>query len=170
AASIVLWLLQDTMRRGLMAEFRHRNAIIGDGITYFGQAALVALVIHQGSLTLPAALSMLAVASTVGGLVQLRQLSLPWPILGGLKSLVGEYWQTGRWAVASGLLMHLRLQMLPWGLGLVHGTAATAGFQALMNIANLTNPLVFGLSNTISQSAAEARVSGGNAKAWRSTQ
>ncbi len=161
-----LWLLQDAMRRGLMAEFRHRTASIGDTISYFSQAAFVAYLVRKGTLTLAGALLLMGCACAAGGLVQLRMLQLPWPQLGGVRQLVVEYWQTGKWAVTSGLLMHMRLQLFPWALGLVHGTAATAAFQAMMNIANLTNPVVFGLCNTISQSVAQTRARTSNKAAW----
>ncbi len=166
----IVWQVQDALRRCLMAEFRHREAMIGDTITYLGQAAVVAIMVRRGVPTLSGALLGMTCASLVGGLVQLRQLGLGRPQLGGLGKLLAEFWHVGRWAFVSGLMMHLRLQILPWSLTLTHGTAATAAFQAALNFANLTNPVVFGLCNTISSSTARAKAGSDNRAAWERVQ
>ena len=166
AAFSFMWQMQDAVRRILMAEFRHRTAIFGDAISYFGQALVVAVLIYANTLTLPQALLAMGCASLVGGLIQLRQLQLPWPDFKGVDRIARQFWQSGKWALASGLPNHLRLQILPWTLGLMYGSAAAAALQAALNIANLTNPVLFGLCGVISQGTARAQATGGEA-AWK---
>ena len=157
----VLWQVQDSLRRGLMAEFRHRAALIGDALTYLGQAALVLILARRGEITLVSALLAIASASAIGAALQLWQLGLPRPDLGGLGALLGSYWSSGRWAVVSALLTHVRTQIFPWILGIAHGPAATAGFQASANLANVLNPVLFGICNAISQATAQSKARAG---------
>ena len=57
--------------------------------------------------------------------------------------------------------MLLRVQLFPWLLAAFAGTAATASLQAGLNIANMMNPIIFGIGNAIPQIAAHAHRSGG---------
>ena len=54
------WQAQETSRRCLLADFRYRAAVAGDGIAYVGQALLIALLAWLDAITLPAALYMMS--------------------------------------------------------------------------------------------------------------
>ena len=86
------------------------------------------------------------------------------PICGGPRI---EFWAIGSWSLLNNVVSLLRIQILPWTLAAVGGTAAAASFQAALNVVNLTNPVILGLCNVIPQTAARAQQSGGNAEAWR---
>ena len=47
------WQAQETSRRCLLADFRYRAAVVGDGIAYVGQVPLVALLAWLDVITLP---------------------------------------------------------------------------------------------------------------------
>ncbi len=49
---------------------------------------------------------------------------------------------------------------------MIAGTAATASFQAALNIANLMNPVILGIDTVIPQAAAHARLTHGLHGAW----
>ena len=57
--------------------------------------------------------------------------------------------------------MLARVQLLPWMLAALAGTAATASLQAGLNIANMMNPIIFGIGNAVPQVAAHAYRTGG---------
>ncbi len=57
--------------------------------------------------------------------------------------------------------MLVRVQLFPWLLAATAGTAATASLQAALNIANMMNPIIFGIGNAIPQVAAHAHRTGG---------
>ena len=165
----LFWQMQDVLRRCLVAASRYRAAITGNAVTYVGQTAAVAVLMHNGMVTLVETLSWLAMTSAAGCLINLWHLRLPAPVFEGVPGLLRTYWRTGLWGMLGGLLMVLRVQIFPWSLGLLHGTAATAALQAVLNIGNLTNPLLFALCNTISLKGMQARSAHGNLPAWQSS-
>ena len=73
ALYLVLWQLQDVLRRTLLAEFRHRAAILGDGITYIGAAGAVAVLASYHSVSLVTALFAMAGACALAIAVQIIQ-------------------------------------------------------------------------------------------------
>jgi O-antigen/teichoic acid export membrane protein len=166
-AWFVLWQLQETLRRGLFAEFRHRTAIIGDAISYLGQVAIIGLIATHDSVNLTNALYCMAASSGLAALVQAHQLGLSLRGPRDFRRTVLEFWFIGRWALVNNLMSQLRSQMLLWGLVALLGAAAAASFQATQNVVNLVNPIIVGLCNVIPQTAAHVQARG-NAYAWRS--
>jgi O-antigen/teichoic acid export membrane protein len=75
--------------------------------------------------------------------------------------LVFDYLAIGKWSLVSYQLVLVRVQLFPWMLAAVAGTAATASFQAGLNIASMMNPIIFGIGNAIPQIAAHAHRSDG---------
>jgi hypothetical protein len=70
ALYLVLWQLQDLLRRPLLAEFRHQAAILGDGITYVGAAFSIAVLASYHSLSVATALFAMAGARALAIAVQ----------------------------------------------------------------------------------------------------
>jgi O-antigen/teichoic acid export membrane protein len=168
-ALLVCWQLQETMRRGLLAAFRHSSAIYGDVVTYFGQVLALFALTKLGHLTLPHALYCMAAAYACGAAVQAIQLRLRLRQFADLRATALEFWSIGGWSLANNLLALLRVQILPWVLAATGGAAAAGAFQAVLNVVNLTNPILLGLCNVIPQTAAKAQQTGGNQKAWQAT-
>ena len=155
------WQAQETSRRCLLADFRYRAAVAGDGIAYVGQAMLIALLAWLDAITLPAALYMMSATFGVGALVHASKLRFAWPDLAEARLLAREYFSVGKWSLVNYQLVLARVQLLPWMLAALAGTAATASLQAGLNIANMMNPIIFGIGNAIPQVAAHAYRTGG---------
>jgi len=150
------WQAQETSRRFLLADFRYRAAVVGDGVAYVGQAVLIALLAWLDAITLPAALYVMSVTFGIGALVHASKLRYAWPDLAEARLMVGEYVSIGKWSLVNYQLVLARVQLLPWMLAALLGTAATASLQAALNIANMMNPIIFGIGNAIPQVAAHA--------------
>ena len=155
------WQAQETSRRCLLADFRYRAAVTGDGIAYVGQALLVALLAWLNTITLPAALYMMSVAFGVGAMVHASKLRYARPDFAEARLLAGEYFSVGKWSFVNCELVLARSQLFPWVLAGAAGTAATASLQAGANIANMMAPIILGIGNAIPQVAAHAQRTGG---------
>jgi O-antigen/teichoic acid export membrane protein len=164
---VLFWQIQDAHRRALLAEFQHRIAAVSDAITYLGGAGAIASLAATGSLSLVTALFAMTAACVVAVAAQAAQRYRMMPSRNELRVLTFEYWDFGKWAFVNGLILTLSMQIFPWSLAILHGTAAAAGFQAVLNIANLANPITFGLCNAILPAAARAHESLGLHEAWR---
>jgi O-antigen/teichoic acid export membrane protein len=167
ALYFVLWQLQDVLRRSLLAEFRYQAAALGDGVTYMGAAAVVALVASYGSLSLVTAL---VVMTGMCGLAIVIQIIQRLPISWGMtepRPLLRNFWTHGKWAFANGLILVVTMQMFPWSLALLQGKIAVAEFQAALNIANVVNPIAFGLSSLILPAVAQAHEHHNIEAAWK---
>jgi O-antigen/teichoic acid export membrane protein len=150
------WQAQETSRRFLFADFRYRAAVPGDGIAYVGQAVLIGLFIWFETITLPAALYVMSATFGIGALVHASKLHYVWPDAAEARLLARQYISLGKWSVVNYQLVLVRVQLLPWMLAAFSGTAATAWLQAGLNIANMMNPIIFGIGNAIPQVAAHA--------------
>jgi O-antigen/teichoic acid export membrane protein len=161
------WQAQETSRRCLLADFRYRAAVAGDGIAFVGQAVLIALLAWLDAITLPAALYMMSVTFAIGAVTHASKLRCAWPNLAEARLMAREYFSVGKWSLVNYQLVLTRVQLLPWMLAALAGTAATASLQAGLNIANMMNPIIFGIGNAVPQVAAHAYRTGGTIGASR---
>ena len=161
------WQVQETSRRYLLADFRYRAAVTGDGIAYVGQALLIAFVAWLDTITLTAALYLMSFTFALGALVHVSKLRFARPDLAEAHRLAREYLSIGKWSIVNYELVLIRVQLFPWILAATAGTAATASLQAGLNIANMMNPIIFGIGNAIPQVAAHAHRTEGVTGAWR---
>jgi O-antigen/teichoic acid export membrane protein len=155
------WQAQETSRRCLLADFRYREAVVGDGTAYVGQAILIGILAWNESVTLPSALYLMSATFAAGALVHGSRLRCAWPNFSETLLLAREYLSVGKWSLVNYQLVLLRTQLFPWLLAALSGTAATASLQAGLNIANMMNPIIFGIGNAIPQVAAHAHRTGG---------
>jgi len=171
AAAAALYLmfsqLQEVFRRALLAEFRHQAAAAIDAITYLGAAAAIAVLAYFGNLNLFTALSAMAGTCALAVTMQIFQRRATLPSIICDRGLLRNFWTLGRWAFVSGLIFILSNQIFPWALAWFNGPAAAAGFQACLNIANVVNPIIFGLCNIILPAAALAHEEGSKQKSWQ---
>jgi O-antigen/teichoic acid export membrane protein len=161
------WQAQETSRRYLLADFRYRAAVTGDGIAYVGQALLIGFFAWLDAITFTAALYLMSVTFALGALVHVSKLRFARPDFAEAYGLAKEYFSIGKWSIVSYELALIRVQLFPWILAATAGTAATASLQAGLNIANMMNPIIFGIGNAIPQVAAHAHRTEGVAGAWR---
>ena len=155
------WQAQETSRRCLLADFRYRDAVAGDGIAYVGQALLIAALLRIDSITLPSAIYVMSATFALGALVHASKVRYGRPNLGETRKLAIEYLSVGKWSLVNYELVLLRVQLFPWMLAAFAGTAATASLQAGVNIASMMNPIILGIGNAIPQIASHAHRTGG---------
>ena len=110
------WQAQETSRRCLLADFRYRAAVAGDGIAYVGQAMLIALLAWLDAITLPAALYMMSATFGIGAMMHASKLRFAWPDFAEARLLAREYFSVGKWSLVNYQLVLARVQLLPWML------------------------------------------------------
>ena len=99
---------------------------------------------------------MMSATFAIGAMVHASKLRFAWPDLAEALPMAREYFSIGKWSVVNYQLVLARSQVFPWMLAAISGTAATASLQAGLNIANMMNPIIFGIGNAIPQVAAHA--------------
>jgi O-antigen/teichoic acid export membrane protein len=166
-ACYLSWQAQEMTRRFLTADFRYRAAVWGDATSFLGQAAIVGVLAQMGALTLHSALHAISALFLAGAIVHVSRLRFARPNRAELWALSRKSFELGKWSLLSYEVVLMRTQLFPWVLAAIAGTAATASFQAALNIANLMNPVILGIGTVIPQAAAQARLTEGMAGAWR---
>lgn len=165
--AVILWQIQETLRRAILAQLRHRSAVAGDALSYLGQAVVLWGIGQLTPLTPFAAFASMAVTSAIAAVIQAWQLGLRPERTHAITRLLRDAWHAGGWILASQLVNGLGFYALPWVLALARGTAETAAFQAAMNIVNVTNPVIFSIANLMLPSVARAADEQGIAAAYR---
>ena len=155
------WQAQETSRRFLLADFRYREAVHGDGVAYVGQVLLIAVLLWIDTITLSSSLYVMSATFAAGALVHASKVRFARPDFAEMRGLALEYFSVGKWSVFNYQLVLVRVQLFSWLLAAIAGIAATASFQAGLNIANMMNPIIFGIGNAIPQIAAHAHRLGG---------
>ncbi|WP_264050603.1 lipopolysaccharide biosynthesis protein [Methylobacterium flocculans] len=158
---------QEALRRCLFAQLRHSAALPGDAVSYLGQCALVLGLMPLGHLGIETALAAMAGTSVLGMALQVGCLRFGRVTGAELRRVAADFWVIGRWILAYSAVTLLRLQVFPWALAATSGPAAAAMFQAAMNVLNVANPILLGLSNVIPQVAARALTPPAEAEAGR---
>lgn len=160
------WQAHETPRRVLLGDVRFRAAVAGDAVAYVGQVLLIAGLLWLDTVTLTGTLYAMSATFVAGSFVHSRKLRFARPDLRESWRLARDYLSIGRWSVVSYQLVLIRVQLFPWTLAAVAGVAATASFQAAMNIVGAMNPVIFGIGNAIPQVAASGHASGGVREGW----
>lgn len=176
-AALVLWQLQETLRRAMMSQLKHRRAVPGDAVSYLGQAAAIGTLAFLGMLTLKSALIAVAVTSGAGALLQAIQLGLLLRVPARstearlpLTKLAAEHWSYGRWLVGINFISIITIQAMPWTLKFMRGAqgdAEVAHFQALATLLGVTNPIVTSVVGLIVPAVSIAYRQGGMGGARR---
>jgi O-antigen/teichoic acid export membrane protein len=162
------WQLQEIFRRILFAEFRHSTAVIGDAVSYFGQALVVVVLPVFDALTLVNVFWAMAATSALAAGIQLIQVNPLWRRPADLAAVIRDYWTIGCWSLGGNVANAMRFNAVIWLIAALASRAEVAEFQAALNVANLANPILFGMCNLIPQTAAHAS-RGGVASAWKAT-
>jgi O-antigen/teichoic acid export membrane protein len=154
------WQVQETLRRGLMAHLRHDEAVLGDTISYLGQAVGIWIYLRSGSASLKGVFFLVAVTSLLAAALQFRQLRLEMKWEVNLFGHLKESWHASRWAVLANTAVIVPGVAYPWFLAL-HGTDVAASYQALLNVLGVSNPVMMGIGNIALPATIRAKVSGG---------
>jgi O-antigen/teichoic acid export membrane protein len=166
-AALLLWQWQDCLRRALMSHGRYRDAMLGDALSFLGQAAVLWVISRVGSLSTELAFTVVAVTSGLSGLLQAAQVGLRVPTLASLRRCGLEFWSLGRWLMLTNFTNILTIQAFPWTLAYFHGLESAAQFQATANVMGVSHPVMFSMSNLIVPAVARARATDGVRAAWR---
>src|SRR5262249_11011338 len=148
----------------------HRMAAVADGIAYIGAAAGIAILVYSQSLSVSNALFTMAGTCAFAIALQIFQRPPTFPHDGNVRDLLDGFWTHGKWALVNGVILIVTVQAFPWALATADGSAAAAAFQAALNIANLANPIAFGLTSIIMPAVAQAYAAGSIRSAWRAAQ
>lgn len=156
AGAIFFWIIQETVRRGLMAHMRFRDAIWGDAISYFGQTAVVFVLARAGRLSIASAFGAMAATSLIAAGLQGAQLGIRSLRVQEAGVLLERFWSLGRWMVLSNFTGIFSLQFFPWALALLQGAPLAGAFQAISNVVGVTNPICVSVANLIIPASAKA--------------
>lgn len=157
ALAAILWQLQETVRRALMAELRFRAAIVGDSIRYIGHVVAMAIISHWYHLSLEITFQTMAVASAVALIVQGLQVGIRFPVLSSVMDFGRESWKLGRWVLAGNASSLVTTLLYTANFRFWWGGAVVGIAFALNNLLRLTNPLMFSVVSLITPHAARAR-------------
>ncbi len=161
ALALLLWQLQETLRRILSARLRFKESVWGDGVRYLGQAAIIFFLAMSGMLTLTTAFATIAGTSVIAGLFQAWQVGIERPRWQDVKDFAYEFWCLGRWMLAGNVTLLVSTLGLEYALSLSWGLATMGQFQAMSTIVKLSHPLLFGIGAIITPVAARAFSDGG---------
>lgn len=145
AAAMVGWQVQETARRALLSALRFRAAILPDFFCYVGQG-LILLLLHPSRLEVIFAL--VAATSLVAAVWQFFLVRIS-----GLRTVSKEHgiyaWKMGRFILAGNSLNMLTLQIPSWALALTASSLAVAGYQSILNLVGVANPIIFSVSSLL---------------------
>ena len=155
--ALIAWQYQETTRRALFARLRHRAAIPGELLSYVGQVTVVGALGVTGELTISRVFIAMAATSLIGGIVQTLQLRPITNRMNGSLTQTAMIFRSGRWTLPSNVLGAVIMQLPIWTLGLLQSSAGAGKLQALVAIAGIANPIMFGAANMLTPAVARQR-------------
>lgn len=170
---LVVGQLQETLRRLFFAKLEFARSLPGDALSYAGQAAAIFVLAWSERLNLETVFLSLALTSFGAFIVQFAQLKVRFPTVRATLINSRRFVRLGRWMFLTNTVRVIPMQAVTWVLVAFHGTAAAALVQAVFNMLNVMNPLIFSVQNLILPAAAAANATGGVESArklvWRRT-
>jgi O-antigen/teichoic acid export membrane protein len=157
AVAMLLWQLQETLRRGLMTQLKFRAAIVGDAVSYLGQICMVAGLAWFGRLSLVSAFQAMAVTSGLAACIQCVQVGIADVEFKELPKFARDCWSLGRWVAYGNLSNLISGPIFSWNIAYWAGKQLMGVYYALNNLLRLTNPLSFTIATLIMPNATLAR-------------
>lgn len=161
AAVMVFWQLQETLRRGLIADMRIIESIPGDAISYLGQAAGVFALHLTGRLTLLNALLVIAGTSAAAIAVQALQVGVGPMSFADFRELAARFWRIGRWMFLTNITTVVTSISFPWLLRIRWGLDGVAVLVAITLPIKLVNPIFTSIGGLMVPAVARAISTGG---------
>lgn len=158
--ALLVWQLQEVLRRALMSQGRYGDCLWGDAVSYLGQAAAVAIIARTGTLSLPAVFVCMAGTSLLAAVIQASQIRPVWVDLKEFLATSRSFWNMGRWIANLNIVASVTTTALPWALALMRGPAEVAGYQALFYVVGIVQPLMFGIGAVVSADVARGSAEG----------
>ena len=148
-ATLFVWQAQEICRRTLIAMPDTSRTLVGDFVSYPGQAILIYAVAQQRhQLTLFAIFTCMAATSLIGGIIQLLQIRPPMLLRDTLAD-AKKFWDLGSWGALTAVLNMTSSQAFLAVLGIRFGAPAAAALQSLTNVVNVANPVTLGMANAV---------------------
>jgi O-antigen/teichoic acid export membrane protein len=167
ALALLAGQMQETTRRAMMSHLKHHRAIIGDIISYLGQAAVVFALCYHRVPALHEVFLAMAGTSLLAALVQGAQLRITIPTADHVRQLGAAGWKLGRWLLLSNGLNFLTIQLVGWIVYSFHTKEFVAAFYALAMLMGVTHPVMFGISSLIVPGVAKLNHTAGPVAAGR---
>jgi len=170
APAIVVWQLQEFVRRVLYTKQNVIGALVNDGISYGGQLVGVVALWRMGSLTEVRAILVLAItsaAATVVGLWQIRDHLTVHVMRGAWRTALADNWRMGKWLTGSTLLYWMSAQMYPILTAGFVSVAAAGALRATQTILSPTHILIRAVDAIATPRAAREFQQGEKAALWR---
>jgi hypothetical protein len=133
--------VQETLRRSAMAQLRYRVGVLGDIVSYLGQALIIGCAVLASSLSLTVVFWAMGATSALSVAIQTRGLQLGRPAK--LLVTARKCWEQGRWITLSGFVLSPIVYGMPWILEITRGQAEAGVLSGLILVLGLSNPLMF---------------------------
>ena len=159
--AMTAWQLQETTRRALLASRNARKAVLPDLFCFVGQGLVLLLLKPQG---LGSILAVIVGTSLLALLWQAATLRLTQASVSRemLERDARAAWIQGRHILGGNAFNMVALQLPSWTLAFFAGPVAVAGYQSLMNLAGIANPIIFSVNTalipTVARSASQGYV------------
>jgi len=150
------WQLQETLRRGLMAHLRHKDALLGDIFMYGGQVGVILALSIAKTLTVQRAFISITCSCLCGALVHYVVLRPQANPLIGMRRTAKRFWLLGKWALYANSANSLTIQSFFWIVAR-SGSSQAGTLQALVNLLAFTNPVAFSIGNVVVPAVAQSR-------------
>jgi len=160
-AAMLLWQIQETFRRTLLADFRSGACIPGDAISYIGQLAAIWWLWKIGHLTLATTLISIGGTSAAAAIVQAMQIGLEPVTWSKLKACAADFWSLGRWTALTNSFGLVTGVGYFWTLRVFQGLIATAMFTIVALPLKLANPVILALGSLLVPAVSRSFHSGG---------
>jgi O-antigen/teichoic acid export membrane protein len=155
--AMFFWQMQDATRSAFIARLEQRRALPGDALSYLGQAAILGAISYKIRPSLGVAFATIAGTSLAALALQIYQIGPKLPLRRMVRPLGCEFWSLGRWYMVAKVMGFLTLQAFPWLILMRHGKVQVAGFQAVLQLLALTNPLLFSMASLVTATVAKHR-------------
>jgi O-antigen/teichoic acid export membrane protein len=159
--AFLFWMIQETLRRALIAHLRYYEVVWGDVVSYLGQATAIWFLVDKKLLSVENIFLAIAITSILAALIQAIQIKLTWLNWQKFKQTVKVAWELGKWNLLSGFFGMITQHSPPWILAWFHGVPSTAAVQALSTIAGVSNPIIVGTYSVMLPTVAKAGREGG---------
>lgn len=146
--AMVAWQLQETTRRALLASRNASKAVLPDLFCFVGQGVVLLLLKPQG---VGAILAVIVGTSLLALLWQATTLRLTQASVSRemLERDARAAWIQGRHILGGNAFNMVALQLPSWTLAFFAGPVAVAGYQSLMNLAGIANPIIFSVNTAL---------------------
>ncbi len=150
AIAMVSWQVQETTRRALLSVLRFRSAILPDMLCYVGQGCLLAVLRPRSLVTV---FSIVAITSLLAAGWQFALATHGTTERSGLPKFIRSHglyaWRLGRFVLAGNAFNMLTLQIPSWTLAIAFTPTAVAGYQCLLNLVGVANPIIFSINSML---------------------